>query len=426
MSRTSRLYRKLKPTQPLFRVYSTSTSDLVLNDHSIRSITIHRGDSTPGTGPYPHTLELVSNEFHLGAISGNSIICDMTTYGKNLMAEMIGSVPSEVQRRFTGRIGKLSTDDRGGHGTHGMNTTITAVSAHAQLSLVDMEFTNYANANLGAALQEKQQPGGLGQPITSMLPPAEYHGEAREQFGKLAEPMTFSGYSDAMTKLCSDTGIYAQTRRDGSMYFYAHEYRWDAALGRINNGTAVPIARSQAIGPATWEQPNENLRRAHISIWKRPDGGTITYPLGVDSAHRNIPVVEYDMTHVVYENENQPINYALTQWYIERANHYRITSLRIDLLRLITSRYSYDRLLAKVLIEMEVGTPIYLSADWVGDLEGIHFAVGLEESITPDGWDLTINIANSAEVVGKYGVMPLPRIWEQFGYEWEKETQKWH
>lgn len=426
MSKPSRLYRKLKPTKQLFRVYSDTTNDLSLDDDSIRSVVIHRGDSTPGTGPYPHTMEIVSNDFHLGAVSGESILCEMTDYGSSLMADMIGANSAEIQCRFTGRIGKLSTEDRGGIGTRGMNTTIMASSAHAQLSLVDKEFTNNANANLGAALQEKQQPGGMGQPITSMLPPAAYHGATREQFGKLAETMTFTGYNDAMTKLCSDTGIYAQTRRDGSMYFYAHEYRWDIARGRIDNGTAVPIARSQAIGPATWEQPNENLRRSHISMWKRPDGGTITYPLGFDSSHPNIPVVEYDMTHVVYENENQPINHALTQWYIERANHYRITSLRIDLLRLITSRYSYDRLLAKVLIEMEVGTPIYLSADWVGDLEGIHFAVGLEESITPDGWDLTINIANSAEVVGKYGVMPLPRIWEQFGYEWEKETQKWH
>lgn len=426
MTRPSRLYKRLKPSQPLFRIFSTTTDELRLDDDSIRSITITRGSSTPGPGPYAHTIEVESNEFHYGRTTGHQITCEMTDYGRSFIAQRIGASPTKIQTRFGGRVGKLTTEDTGGWWIYGKTTVLFGASAHAQFSVLDGDVSSEAGLNLANALQRRFRPSGLGQPFMQMVPLALYDGGRTSQYGSLVENTTFSGFDDAMTKLAGDTGIYIQTRRNGDVYFDTYRARWEKAVAVNNRNEATPVGRHQAISPAEWEQPSENLRQAHRVRWTNSSGSVESFVVGLDSTQPNIPVVLHDLTAYRFSDDFQPVHEALVHWYREQAGYYRVRSLTIDLLKLISSDAEYDHLLAKYLLEMEVGDPIYLSTDWVIDLASIHYAVGMKETITPDGWDIELNIANSAEVVGEYGVTPNPRIWEQFITEWDEERTAWH
>lgn len=426
MSRPSRLYKKLEPTQSLFTVYSTTTNELDLDDDSIRSVTIHRGSATPGTGPDAHTIEVESNEFHYGRTTGNQITCELTDYGRLFIAQKIGASPTRIQTRFAGRVGKLTTEDTGGWWIYGKKSILLGASANAQFSVLDNDVSAEAGLNLAKALQRRFRPSGLGHPFMSMVPSALYDGSRTSQYGSLVENTTFSGHDDAVTQLAGDSGLYIQTRRNGDVYFHTHRGRWENAVAANDNNEAVPIGRHQAISPAEWEQPSERLRRAHRSRWTSSAGTPETFVVGLDASQPNIPVVLHDMTKFRFSDDFQPIHEALVHWYREQAGYYRVRSLTIDILKLIVSDSDYDHRLARSLLEMEVGDPIYLSTDWVIDLASIHYAVGMQETISPDGWTIELNIANSAEVVGEYGITPRPRIWSQFINQWDEEKQTWH
>ena len=54
--RPSRLYRRLKPTQPLFQFTTETGTDL--RDDYITGVTVHRGAGDPGGGVAASTLEV--------------------------------------------------------------------------------------------------------------------------------------------------------------------------------------------------------------------------------------------------------------------------------------------------------------------------------------------------------------------------------
>jgi hypothetical protein len=78
------------------------------------------------------------------------------------------------------------------------------------------------------------------------------------------------------------------------------------------------------------------------------------------------------------------------------------------------------------LLVLEAGSPIYLSGDWHHQLQGIHFAVGITETITGAGWTLNLELAPSYHVVGSISPTVPARVWDSATYAWSAESRTWN
>lgn len=414
--RPSRLWRKLTATEPLFRVWSEDGLDL--SDNEIVSITINRGSSSPSAGNQPQTLEVVTTQ-PLSPRTGFRVHCDLSSYGTNRLMNLTGASMSSIEPRFYGRVGRQTMTDEG---PGKMRSTFTASPWQAQLKNIPLTLTPVAGQSVGELLVWLSAPMGIGSPWLS----AEAYAPAITNTYGTVDPSALEpiNYRDGMQKWAVDLGIYAQTRRDGVDWFVTNEWRWDKAIQGLN--TEMPLTRSQAISPATWEQPQENIWRTHRAIWTDGTGGEATASFGHDPQNPNIGVTLYDMRHARFSsNDGQPRSVAAAGYHAERAVGYNVPSLTIDLLHLATSPTPYHRMQAKQLLELQVGDPIYLAGDWNHYLQGIQFAVGLNERITADGWELELQLAPSSKTVGEMSPQVPARVWESAGIAWQDATTNW-
>lgn len=416
MLNVSRLWRTLGLEEPLIRVWSQD--DLELDDHMIQSISIHRGAAEPAAGPQPHTLEVATTQ-PLSTRTGYRVYCDITPHGIGKLYALTGASQTGIKRRFYGRIGRQTMDDQGPGKIY---STLQAASWQAQLPNTAVEYNEIGGTGIGDFLVQISRPSGVDLPYM----PAAYAPAVTNSYGTIAhysaEPVT---YSDAIQKWCTDLGIYVKTHRDGTDWFVTNEWRTGNMFDALD--TMMPLTRSQAISPATWEQPQENIWRTHRVYWTGDDPQPLTYAAGTDVENPRIPEVKYDMIHAAfYSNESQPRSVARAGFHTEHSQGYNIPEITVDLLYLATSDVNYHRTQAKQLLEMEVGDPILLSGDWNEYLRGVHFVSGITETITPDGWEMKLSIAPANKTVGEPSPEVPPRIWESAGTPWTEAGYAWN
>ena len=409
MTRRSRLWNRLGATQPMFRIWNSR--GVGLNDHEVKSIKISRGSAEPEDGIHTQTMEFETTAFD-PVRAGEPIVVDLTTYGTQRLQALCGAREHIVKPRFSGRIGKQTVNDVQAGNQH---TTFSCASWEAQLNNIDAAKHYTAGESVSAWIMRLGNGHGVGMPVLpdwTAPAPASHYGHVRVSS---EQPVTFKDEFDKWTK---DIGLYIQTRRDGTNHILSHQYRWDRALANLD-GIYYPITRSQAISPATWEQPAENIAMNHRVDWWGPDGATYQR-WGPDPDNINYAYENYDLTHVRWwTNDQQPVNTGKTYYNRNVLVQYRLPSLTFDILRLLNSPYVSHRDQARQLLELEPGDPVYLSGDWYGQLQGVSFAVGIDESITADGWDITLNLADSREVVGEVSPVVPARTWESASYRWE-------
>lgn len=412
--KVSRLWRKLGVTQPLVRVWNNAGLDL--NDHVIQSIKISRGSSEPEDGIHTPTAEVAVNTFD-EVRSDEKFRIDLTAYATNLISELCGADRDKIRPRFYGRIGRETVTDIT---TRKRRMTLYAASWDAQLRNIKTKYTPSYNENVASFLIRTAAAPGSGLPSR----PEWTRPATGEQYGYVRrtdeEPVT---YSEAIDKWAKDIGLYVQTRRDGSNRILTHELRWQWALDRLQ--TEMPITRSHAVSPATWEQPSADIPKSHRVLWSNTDGDQAG-SWGWNVENPNMPVEIHDMSHVRWwTNEFQPKASGRTYQQRNMLTQYRLPSITFDILRLLTSSSHPQRRQAAQLISLEPGDPVFLSGDWHLQLRGIHFAVGIEESITPDGWEITLNLADSREVVGEASPRVPPRTWESAQFQWMNASGTW-
>lgn len=411
MAKPSRLWKRLGATYPLFSVWNQH--GLSANDHTVKSIKISRGADGPEGGVHPPTLS-VDTTFLEQVRSGERIQVDLTTHGTNRLAALVGADPAKVRRRFYGRIGRQTVNDV--DPTH-QQTTFNAAGWEAQLKHIKALRGYFA----GEAVSEIVRKLAYGQPVGLPYLPQWVFPASDDQYGYAAKQSTESiTYANDIDKWTTDIGLYVQTRRDGTCYVLPHQYRWDKALALLNGGTHHPFTRSNAVSPATWEQPAENMPVRHRVYWNDSDGETY-FTWGADTS---TPITEYDMRHVRWlANQNQPMQTGRAYFHRNVPPRYNLPSLTFDVLMLANSPHISHRDQARELLELEVGDPVFLSNDWYQQLRGVMFAVGIEESITPDGWEITLNLAGSREVVGEVSPDVQGRTWEAAGYPWKAQPK---
>lgn len=408
MARISRLYRRLTPEQALFRFTTDRGTDL--RDGAITGLTIKHGDGSPDGGVSPSTLEVGLSGF-ASIQSGNHCQVSLTTYGAQLLADRTGAQASVIQPRFAGRIGKQTVDDRGKR----QFTSMLAASWTAQLGHVSKGYTPSVGDNIATVISELMTSRALPHlsAPTRMAPP--------DQYGTVHKVEDTQTWSD-IGKWTSDLGLTVRETRAGTQQILTHAQRWQAALDQIDYW--LPVIRAQALAPATWGQESDTIPRNQLLTWGSGAGTNSAEYGDVDNPYK--VVVEHDLTHARFNNEDQVRSEGFRLRALEWESSYSIPSVEIDLLHLITSPKRYDRDQAGRLLTMQIDDPVYLSGDWHNNLRGIHFATGITESITPAGWTLTLTLAPSHLVVGTVSPTVPARVWDSATYPWSSESRRWN
>lgn len=408
MARISRLYRKLQPERPLFRLTLEDGTDL--RDDRLTGVTIKRGDGSPDAGVSPSTLEAGLSVF-AGVRSGQHCEMSLTTYGAQLLGDLTGATPNVVQPRFVGRIGRQHVDDRGRR----QMTTLMGASWTAQLARVRKGYTPSVGENILTVISELMTSAALPR----LSPPTRL--ASGDQYGTVHQAQDPQTYSD-IGRWTTDLGITVRDTRAGVQQMMTHPQRWEDALTRMS--TRIPIIRSQALAPAQWEQSSEGIPRNHRVTWGYGTG-TDTGLWGDDDDLKAV-VVEHDLTHARFNNEDQVRAEGYRLRALDWETGYSIPEIEIDLLHLITSTRQYDRDQAAELISLEVGAAVYFSGDWPIQLQGIQFVTGVSETISGTGWSLNLSIAEAATVVGT-GTPTVPaRVWDSATYPWDDESRTWN
>lgn len=413
MTKISRLWRRLGVTEPLFRVWNED--GLEMNDHVITEMSIHRGSAGPDWGVHTQTLEF-SSILYESVRTNQNVHVDLTDYGTLLLNRLSGASRNGIKPRFNGRIGKQSVEDRGIDGEH---TTYSCATWEAQLKNLAIPVKPPSGSNVGSFVVALATTAGSNlPPIPTWHWPAprEYYGFVRSGY----EPVT---YSEGIDKWTADLGLYVQTARDGRNWVLPHQYRWEQALAKLDG--AMPLTRSQAVSPATMEQPGESIPDRHQVLFYRNEELTAVV-FGDQWDNPNIKLVRHDMNYVDFRNnDRQPLQTGNALGRQARVDRYRLPALTFNLLYLLTSEHAPHRDQARQLLELEAGDAVYLSADWRHQLRGVYFATGIDESISPDGWEITLNLSTARETVGYVSPDVPARTWESAGYPWADESRQW-
>lgn len=407
-TRPGRLYRKLDPEQALFRLTIEDGTDL--RDGTLTGVTIKRGSGSPGGGVSPSTLEVGLSGF-AAVRSGLHCSLSLTTYGAQLLNSRVGATASVIAPRFSGRIGRQHVDDRGRRQV----TTLMAASWTSQLSRTAKEYTPAVGENIAEVIGQLMTSPALPRlsTPTRLAPPGQY--------GTVHQAQDSQTYGE-IGKWTSDLGLTVRETRAGGQQIMTHAQRWDDAVGQMTG--RIPIIRAQALAPAKWQQDSEGIPRNQHLTWGS-GAGTNSATWG-DVGDPNAVVVDHDLTHARFNNEDQVRSEGFRLRALEWESAYAIPNVEIDLLHLITSAKKYDRDQASELLSLEVGAPIYLSGDWHSQLQGIHFVTGLTESITGTGWSLSLSLAPAQTVVGSVSPVVPARVWDSATYPWSSESRRWN
>lgn len=424
MGRVSRLWRRLGLTQPLIRIWSEEDPDFAMNDHEIKSITINRGSANSVIGQQDHTME-VNTIASRGSRTDRPLHCDLTTYGANRLADLTGADPSIIKPRYFGRIGRQTIDDKGGiWDPSKWHTNVFCSKWQSQLENSDRVGNQISGNTVMYLFDHFMNPEYSNLPYlpTAEFPsPESHYGVMQNDYDLSTAKIT---YSDFARKYFDDPGFYVQNTRAGADRVLTLAYRWSVALARLDY--QVPITRSQAISPATWEQPNENRPRNHRVIWKDSNGHRSAMT-GYDVNDVRVPLVDHDIGHIRFYDDYQPLHLNYLSYGAERVDSgYRLPSVTIDLIRLIDSPLPAHRAQARQLLGLEMGDPVFLGGDWYVNTQGVSFASGITEKITGDRWDLELSLTPSIATVGEWSPDIAPMTWEAARIPWNSGNWPWN
>lgn len=416
---TTRLYRHLadRLALPLFRMTVNGWDRQ--DDHTIESVTINRGLGQPGGGVAVTTMEAdIAGDFAQSPFTGSTarlVIND--TAALRYLTGVLGRPATDFADRFRGRVGPIEVTDNGNG--RPMSTKITCSSWISQESYSGRKRTLTRPTFIDDAVRD--------------LMYAENRLYTMHRYGDrdvLYETIENTTYSDEINKLTSDYEILIGDLRNGDARFMYLPWRVQEAANRVH--TQAPLMRSQVIAPATWEQSNETYATKYEIRFVGPDGNMTG-------------TTRYSQSNLAAAAETRDLDWSYIQsrtdhWdfasraiiYRETTNRFAIPSVKVDLLRLLTSDRAYDRRVAGELILAETGDTVNLAGDWPNIIDGVYVITGMTETISPDEWsiDMSLSTASAAlgtvlsDIPGQDEIPPL--VWDQATRtRWNDDSRKW-
>lgn len=403
--RPGRLYRTLArlgiPT-PLVQITGDTFS---VDDNQITSITLGHGGTDPSPGIQASTCELLLQR-PSWIKTGEALDVDLTASAAQALAVHTGTSAAYLRDRFTGRVGSQRNEDTPGR----LVARLKGASWSAQLGRVNQVRDFAAGATVAWAIASLCTPAAIPQITTASYGPWDV----------ISEPILDATYRDTIAKLTSDIGTLARDTRDGTLEIWSLPYRMSWAAQQLE--TKYPLTRSQAISPATWEQPNEDLPAKVRADWIAADGTVRARSAG---GTEDSIVDRHDWLHIKAQTDALDMRFeslVAQQWN----RVFRLPSVKVDLLYLLASDKTYHRQQAGMLLELNNGDTIGLSGDWSPYIQGIHVVSGIDEKLTKDEWTMTLSLIPYYVAFGDTSP-PVPAvIWESARHPWDDETRIWN
>lgn len=413
---SSRLQRILDPIVGYgTNIFALNISDTGSFNHSdTQSITITRGSSSRATGYVPATIEATTVGRHDGYSTGSPITVHLRDVHVDRLATYVGTTADKIVDRYVGRAGAVSVDDRGTR----VSTTFTGVSWMAQLPHSPRHVTPTAGELLPDVLERLTY---MDDPVrgTHLIPRVN---GAQLQHHAAGTPML---YPTALGDLADDIGIVMHEQRNGDTVAWGHKHREWWAANQLPQ--QWPLMRHQALAPAKYEQMGERPAPPVDYTAYITDGTLRTRSVEAPN-HTGETVIreQIDWTRWrMADLDNQLYREAWARTHALSTSLYSMPTVSIDMLLLLKLGTEYTKRIARQILTLEAGDPVYLSGDWPAQLRGVHFAEGVKETITPNEWRFDLSLIPHALGAGTPTPVVPPLAWDSFTTAWDAETRTW-
>ena len=404
MIRPGRLYRTLAKIGIPTPLVTVTGDNFTVSDDDLTSLNMSHGGADPSPGIQPSTCEAVIQR-PAWIRSGQNLSVELTPTAAAAIAARTTIPALNFTERFTGRVGsQINTDT-----PRGLSANLKAASWSAQLARVSDELWLNAGTTVKDAIRFLCTPDAV--------PEIDFWNYGT--FDELHAAITDATFSNTMASLTSDIGVLVRDTRAGQLEAWPLAHRMQWAADRI--GSQYPLTRSQALSPATWEQPNEDLPAKVRADWIASDGSTASFSAGGTD---NSIVDRHDWTHLRARTDSLHLRWrSLVNQAWDRI--FRLPSAKVDLLYLLASDNPYHQGQAGMLLSLNAGDSIGFSGDWYTDLQGLHVVTGMDEQITGNSWTLTLSLIPHKLVFGEDSP-PVPAlVWDSATYPWDDETRVW-
>lgn len=411
-----RLRRVLTPIIGNAWLFALYTPSLGAYEDVITGIKIHRGTTGRNVGHHASTVEVGLNGRFDALSTGELMRVLLRNQTAAALAAFVGggATAANIETRFEGRFATVDIEDTGRR----FETTIAGASWLAQMNYSTASFTPIAGESLAALYADmtKSDEPLRGISFGTVL------GTMDMRHFAAGESMLFR---EGVEEIAADIGVLFQERRDGVTYAYSHVKRRDLALSRVI--TDFPLMRSQAVAPGKYEQSNaQPAKRVEFKIINEQGGPAVrTAEIANPSGElRENEVVDWSRWQVTAV-DNQLYREAYARVHESSSRLYQLPTVKVDMLMLLQNGGTYAKQIASQILRLEVGEPIALSGDWPGKLQGVHFAEGITETVTPDEWTFELSLVPHIVATGYGGPTVRPRAWDSANYNWDIETRKW-
>lgn len=406
--RPSRLYRQLTkagcPT-PLLQVAHGEPG--AITDDTIRSAAMHHGSNGPDDGLNPSTAELGLTSL-LSIRTGKTISVRLAEPTARWIANRSNVHYLDVIDRFWGRIGQQTVDDSHRH----QWTTLLASSWASQLSRTRHRYSFVSGRILAAVIAEIMRPPHLADYVSVQ---ADWWSD------RITSEISSATFNDLFNRYVTDIGVAALQSRGGDIRMVNRDQRKSAALDALTS--VYPITRAQALSPMRWTQGNEVVGNNYSARYIDSSGAEAIHYAETGASTR-IPDRELDWTHIQFFGTQYL--HATTIEFRESTLMYWVPEVSFDIGALLTSPSTYDRAQAGALLALNPGDPVTFSGDWPDAVQGVHFATGIDESITPDGWTVTLKLTPYLHIVGEHSPAVAPVVWRSARYPWKDDPRTWN
>lgn len=408
-----RLRRTLEPitgTGAVFGLYSEPLGTIY--DDDLTGAVMHRGKSGRGGGSHPTTLEVGLLGVHPSSANGHNARFFIRELQADKLGPFLGVSSASIMHRFAGRLGQSTVDDTG----NDFHTTYGASSWIAQMNLSTRTTIPRGGQGIRSVLDDALDLTNPGRGLN-----VSYYGK----FDTISTTQDAQGFKELKSLLGSDIGILFQETRDGRTRIMGHPYRADRVEAQL--AATIPLTRSQALTPAKWEQRNEAPAIRIVYKITNPSGNVDTRAAEIAASPGHRETVDIDWSYMKIDHSGgQLAQEAYARVFETNIRKYQVPSVKVDLLKLISSPNQYHRDQAGHLLRLEAGDPIGFANDWPYHVRGVQFVEGITETIDCNQWTLDLSLVPQDQAVGRSDEPAIiGRTWDSAGGTWDQQTLKW-
>lgn len=394
------LWRALNATAPLFEFRSDKHG--TMNDDRIMEITIDHGTGAAAGLTTSSVAINVRGQLPATEDYTTGAAVTLSDYGANLVGALIGPPPAKIYTghalRYAGRIAAQQVTDAGDGPSQAKRWT-TRIELGDWLALA-------TTIDAGAvASGDNPTPFDLyNSVITNAYIPLSGVRALGSGWPRIdLEMFATVDTSTVWGKYAADLGVLVRTERESFQPSALSVVNRTALAAAWRDLVPVPLMRRHCLAAATWDQPVSypvavkwNAQRSD----RTPIGGTAySGSFTTQFAVEDVDLGDvFDLYNILPTVMQARANRAAGGW--------RLQTVTVDMLALLTSEVSADRLLAGQLLRLNVGDPLALSWDWPTGIAGVWFVSRMAERITPAAWTISLDLHPHSEICG----VPSPDV----------------